>query len=167
MHGRYVIGIVCRRFVETAAPADTDGLLGHVKLETTTIYTEVAIRSDGRIESPLDVLTKAEATRPATRQRSVGRMQLAVGSVSKGTQSVPSAAVSLTITSQTASVRLCRIVVGEARPGWLSMDLPPQEAWQEPLRWLAAPQRERIESPEFYELLQQQIGQRFLAQRRV
>ena len=34
-------------------------------------------------------------------------------------------------------------------------NLPPLEAWETRLCWLTPPQRERIESPEFYQLLQQ------------
>ncbi len=62
-------------------------------------------------------------------------------------------------------VQLSGIIVREARPGWVSMELPAQEAWREPMRWLRPEQRERIESPEFYQMLQQQLGQRFLALR--
>ena len=39
---------------------------------------------------------------------------------------------------------------------------PPLEMWAEPLRWLTPQQRERIESAEFYELLQREITRRFL-----
>ena len=48
-------------------------------------------------------------------------------------------------------------------PGWVTLEVPPLEAWQERLLWLEHPQRERIESPEFYRLLQEQIGRRYLA----
>jgi hypothetical protein len=49
-------------------------------------------------------------------------------------------------------VKLDGEVALEAGPGWLSLDLPPLEVWAEPLK-----QRKRIESPEFYRLLQQEV----------
>ena len=39
------------------------------------------------------------------------------------------------------------------------------EDWEAALRWVKPAQRERIESPEFYELLQKHITHRFLAER--
>jgi len=54
------------------------------------------------------------------------------------------------------------IVVSESRLGWLTLELPPQERWQESLSQLPPAQRERIESPESYETLQRHIGRRFL-----
>ena len=53
------------------------------------------------------------------------------------------------------------IVVREARPGWLTLDVPPLEHWQEPMKWLTPEQKTRLESPEFYELLQREIARRF------
>ncbi len=55
------------------------------------------------------------------------------------------------------------IVVRQPRAGWVALEVPPLEAWQEPFLWLTPPQRERIESPEFYKLLQEQVGRRYLA----
>ncbi len=55
------------------------------------------------------------------------------------------------------------IVAKEIRPGWVSLDIPPLEKWEEPFRWLAPQQRERIESSEFYELLQREIPKRLLS----
>ncbi len=55
------------------------------------------------------------------------------------------------------------IVVWEPRPGWVTLEVPPLERWETPLCALTAAQRARIESPEFYHLLQQHIGRRYLA----
>jgi hypothetical protein len=71
--------------------------------------------------------------------------------------------VKVTILSNDHHVRLEEIVVRQPRPGWVTLDVPPLEAWEEPLLWLTPPQRERVESPEFYKLLQEQIGRRYLA----
>lgn len=54
-------------------------------------------------------------------------------------------------------------MVKEARPGWLSLELPPLEMWEEPLKRLSVQQRERIESPEFYRMLQREVTRRYLA----
>ena len=54
-----------------------NALLGHAKLETTTIYTKVAIVKQRQVVSPLDVLTnrsKVENKLPQ-RQPPVGRMR--------------------------------------------------------------------------------------------
>ena len=76
--------------------------------------------------------------------------------------------VALTITSNDRPVKLDGIIVKEQRRGWVTLDVPPLEAWDEPLRWATRQQRERIESPEFYQWLQATIGQRFrLLQRRL
>ena len=50
-----------------------------------------------------------------------------------------------------------------ARPGWITLEVPHLEAWEKRLCWLTPPQRERIESPEFYQLLQQHVGRKYLA----
>jgi hypothetical protein len=71
--------------------------------------------------------------------------------------------VKVTILSNDHHVRLDGIVVRQPRPGWVTLVVPPLEAWEKPLLWLTPPQRERIESPEFYKLLQEQIGRRYLA----
>ncbi len=47
--------------------------------------------------------------------------------------------------------------------GWVTLDIPPLEAWEKPIRWLTPPQRERIEFPEFYRLLQPEVTRRYLA----
>jgi hypothetical protein len=57
-------------------------------------------------------------------------------------------------------------VVKESRPGWLSLDLPPLEVWAEPLKQLSVPQRKRVETPEFYLLLQREVTRRYLARSR-
>ena len=72
----------------------------------------------------------------------------------------------LLIASHPEPVRLDGIVVKESRPGWLSLDLPALEMWEEPLKRLSVQQRERIESPEFYQLLQREVTRRYLARSR-
>jgi len=55
------------------------------------------------------------------------------------------------------------IVVREPRPGWVTLEVPPLELWEKGLSWLTPEQRERIESPEFYKLIQEQATRRYLA----
>ena len=50
----------------------------------------------------------------------------------------------------------------EVRRGWVNLDIPPLEQWEESMRWLSRQQRERMEEPEFYELLQREIPRRLL-----
>ena len=51
-------------------------------------------------------------------------------------------------------VKLEGIVASQPRKGWITLDVPPLERWSEPMKWLRPEQRERIESPEFYQWLQ-------------
>ena len=132
-----------------------------MKLETTTIYTKVAVRSAGRIESPLDAMTQPQQTERPRRVPEVGRMTIDIQPVQN--RGVPAARVRLVIANDAAPVELGGIVVKETRPGWLSLDLPPLEAWAESMKWLTPAQRERIESPKFYQLLQREVTRRYLA----
>jgi hypothetical protein len=43
------------------------------------------------------------------------------------------------------------------------MEVPPLEKWEQPMRWLTPEQRERIQSPEFYQLLQTHVTRKYLA----
>ena len=140
-------------------------LLGHLRLETTRLYTKVAVAAAETIESPLDQILhprtsprvlRAEASPPPA----VGTMRISL------TPTGPDRSTAkLTITSETAPVVLDGITVKEGRPGWVSIDVPPLEAWSERLLWLTPPQRERLSSPQFFQRLQQLLAERFLARR--
>ena len=54
------------------------------------------------------------------------------------------------------------IVVREPRPGWTTIEIPPLEKWEKPMRWLLREQRERIQSPEFFQLLQTHVTRKYL-----
>jgi hypothetical protein len=60
-------------------------------------------------------------------------------------------------------VELAGICVREARPGWVTLDLPPLEEWESALQLLPVRHRERIEAPTFFELLQRELPRRLLA----
>ncbi|HJN66479.1 MAG: tyrosine-type recombinase/integrase [Pirellulales bacterium] len=134
-------------------------LLGHVRLETTRLYTHVAGLSERQVRSPLDVLTMNGEQRSLVQP--VGRMRLQLSK----TADPCSAAVELTILTDTRHVTLGGITVREARPGWVTLELPPSERWEEPLRWLTRQEHDRVESPEFYALLQRHATARYLAWR--
>jgi integrase/recombinase XerD len=130
-------------------------LLGHARLETTTIYTKVAVIRQQQIQSPLDVLTgKARVPVLPAAQRPVGRMQIQV----RPRPGQAAADAEAIIFSEDRYVHLDGIVIREQRPGWVSLELPPLEAWEARLRWLLPEQRERVESPEFFQLLQTHMG---------
>jgi|GEM_PF-1633594 len=74
--------------------------------------------------------------------------------------------VKLTILSEDRYVHWDGIVVREPRPGWTTPEVPPLESWEQPLCWVTAEQRERIESPESYKLLQEHVTRKFLARKR-
>jgi hypothetical protein len=60
-------------------------------------------------------------------------------------------------------VHLDGIVLREPRPGWVTLEVPPLEAWENRLRWLLPEQRERVATPEFFKLLQEHVTRRYLA----
>lgn len=136
-------------------------ILGHVRLETTTIYVKVAKPADGQsIPSPLDVTTRSMNSRNPSTSPAVGQLRIHVKTESG--EKHRQAKVTLGIQTDTRPVYLTGIVAKEIRPGWVSLDIPPLEKWEEPFRWFTPQQRERIESPEFYELLQREIPKRLL-----
>ena len=95
----------------------------------------------------------------------MGKMTVGLVPCTDDPAGVPAARVDLTILTDTRPIRLPGIVVREPRCGWVVLELPPLEAWAEPLRWLTPAERERVESAEFYRLLQQHVTSRFLASR--
>ena len=142
-------------------------LLGHVKLETTTIYIKVARVRATRLVSPLDRLadgTSVGATaQPAPVQKapSVGRLDIHMRAAPDCGPGERRAQVTLGIQRFGGPVYLTGIVVREMRPGWLNVQVPPLETWSGTMRRLTDDQRERLETPEFYELLQREISRRF------
>ncbi len=135
-------------------------LLGHAKLETTTIYTHVAARSNEAVVSPLDVLAKANKS---LGPKPVGQMRIEMKLRESQENSPLSADVELEILTKPRPIKLRGIEVRESRPGWVTLEVPSLESWEEPLKWLTPQERERIESPEFYQHLQEHLTRKFLA----
>jgi hypothetical protein len=67
------------------------------------------------------------------------------------------------IFSEDRFVHLDGIVVREPRPGWVMLEVPPLETWENRLRRLLPEQRERVEAPKFFKLLQEHVARRYLA----
>jgi hypothetical protein len=74
----------------------------------------------------------------------------------------PQAQVTLAVATDTRPIYFTGILVRQQRPGWHTLELPPLEHWSEPLRWLTPVQRERFERPQFYRMLEEQVGRRFV-----
>jgi hypothetical protein len=112
----------------------------------------------------LDALTgKRPALAPPESlvQKPVGRLQVTLRAI----EGEKAARAKLTILHEDRYIHLDGIVVREARPGWICLEVPPLEQWEESLRWLSYEQRERVESAGFYRLLQEQLTRRYLAMR--
>ena len=167
----------CHLFEDRTDIQTIQKLLGHAKIETTTIYTKVAVLRRGPVTSPLDMATgHAQSSgiptdsriaqlafpQPEPSKQTVGHMKIELKPRAVTPDEPPSADVTLSIRSDGVPIELSGIVVRQPRPQWITLDVPLLETWREPLKWLTREQRERIESADFYELLQKQIGERFL-----
>ena len=153
-------------------------ILSAVHSDCCRIYTKVATIKQQQIASPLDVATgranssiqhstppaAASALVPAERKKQpVGRMRFEITPRPQDKGSLtPVADICLSVMND-PPVKMDGIVASQPRKGWIALDLPPLERWQEPMKWLCPEQRERIESPEFYQWLQSQISSRYFA----
>jgi len=142
-------------------------LLGHAKIETTTIYAKVAVNSQSRIESPLDRIVRETGNKapakPVTKPTSGGRLQLQVARPIPDEGGVFSAACKVTVVSSAGLFSLPGIRIREPRPGWLALEVPPLEDWDlDPIPKL---QRDKIEQPEFYDLLFHHLSRHYLAKK--
>jgi hypothetical protein len=145
-------------------------LLGHAKLETTTVYLKIADHHRKQLASPLDVLTGHTSTGLSPPQidlppllarapQPVGRLQIHLQPRHGDT----AADVRLVILGGGPPVSLDGIVAHELRPGWITLEIPPPERWAAAFRWLTPLQRRRIESAEFFTMLQAEAGRRYQA----
>ncbi|MHC4879301.1 MAG: site-specific tyrosine recombinase/integron integrase [Planctomycetota bacterium] len=140
-------------------------LLGHARLETTTIYAKVAVHKAGEIESPLDRIAGVQQQgRPSAipEKPSVGTLRMSVESAVSDEEGMRTAVCHVEIVQATQSLDLPGIMLRESRPGWLALDVPPLELWESTLSQLTRPQRERICEPAFYDLLHRELSRRYL-----
>jgi len=139
-------------------------ILGHVNLETTTIYIKVAApAADSRLPSPLDRLCKpldTSASRPTPR-KPAGHLRLHFQDQPQDDDG-RRAKVTIEIRQQRSPVYLTGTVVHESRPGIVALEIPPLESWQQSLNWLSRSQRDRFHDADFYEILQREITHRFM-----
>jgi integrase/recombinase XerD len=154
-------------------------LLGHHKLETTTLYTKVAQLPKRAVASPLDLLFNAERAAPASaaepsppdasgpRAAPVGRMRIEMKPARDAGPSERnrSAEVRLRLKTGSTEIVLEGIRVQEPQPGWITIDVPPMERWREELMTLSEEQRSRIFDPSFFQFLQSALTRRFLEMR--
>lgn len=137
-------------------------LLGHTRLETTTIYVKVARPTDDAVApSPLDKLyhTPPRVSVAMGRRADVGHLRLHFLQ-QPSEADCRSAKVTISVFTGDRPIYFTGIVAKEARPSYVTLEIPPLENWSEALRWLSRAQRERFEEPEFYELLQREISTR-------
>lgn len=146
------------RFIQT--------LLGHLRLETTTIYTKVARFGPAVVASPLDLLEKGRSARPAVGAstkaqalpaKPVGRMRLQL----TRRDAVVDVVVDLVDNTGGPAIRLTGITLSEPRPGYFALSLPPLEEWQPALSFLDDDARARVDDPAFYEALRDAAVARF------
>jgi hypothetical protein len=136
-------------------------LLGHVRLETTTLYVKVAKPPDEtQMPSPLDRLYSRRSHAPVRRTRKpVGRLRLHFQQQSEEAGR-RAAKVTIEVGSDGRPIHFTGTTALEVRPGYVTLQIPPLEEWSESLKWLSRAQRERFEEPEFYEMLQREIARR-------
>ena len=136
--------------------------LGHVRLDTTTIYVKVARPSDpAAMTSPLDKLAGQQRTQAACPRVGSLRIRLDPQPSENGLRR---ALATLLIRGARESVELAGIGVREIRPGWVTLEIPPFETWQATLSRLTTAEQQRIAEPAFFEILQHELPRRLLQQ---
>ena len=146
-------------------------LLGHLRLETTTLYIRLAVPRGGGVTSPLDLLHRsrdAEArglTAPAAAPTTTptGRMRIEIALRPTGSADV---AIVVQDNSGGPPVKLGGIVVEEARPGFFTLQLPPLEDWRPALSFLDDDLRARVDDVGFYDRLRDAVVARFVEARK-
>ena len=153
-------------------------VLGHVRLETTTIYVHLAKSPDpSRMPSPLDRLasgpTGVEVATGSIAGQSPGPNVAASQSSSEDEQIGKRVKVHIKefegetdrrVTLQmhgrgsARAVFLVGIRAKQPRDGLFTLELPPLEHWREEIGLLAAEDRDLIQQPAFYEFLRRRLG---------
>ena len=144
-------------------------LLGHLRLETTTIYTRVAVPRGGGVKSPLDLLhdSRDAQARGLTAAAPVattptGKMRVLITLNPEGGGA---AVVEVKDSSGGPVVKLHGISVDEARPGFFTLQLPPVEDWLAALSFLDDAARARVDDVAFYERLRDMVVARYVEAR--
>lgn len=147
--------------------------LGHVNLETTTIYVHIARPQSGNLPSPLDGLDRESTNVSAlplpdakpTRQapRPVGMLRIHFKPNYDAGGKLSSSRVTLAIGDKGGRpIYFTGVIASMERPGIVTLSVPPEEQWKTQLSWLSREQRERFSAPEFFQMLHSEIAKRYL-----
>lgn len=116
-------------------------LLGHARLETTTLYTHVAQPKTATVQSPLDTIRPDfkgfDITLQLDDEYAFGRLTGPNGAVLDGLR------------------------VGELRPGWCWFEVPPIERWTGFFSRLPVAERQQVEGAAFFEWMRELATRRF------
>jgi hypothetical protein len=140
-------------------------LLGHQRLETTTIYTHVAKIQASTVVSPLDRISASQQLTQSSSvtetHRTTDHLQILISPHSTD----PQANISLVILdcNRCKRAELEGISIQLDSRNWVQLDLPSAEDWLPQLQKLPKAQRIKIQSPEFYENIRREICRRSLA----
>ena len=96
-------------------------LLGHVRLETTTIYAKVAIVKQEQVQSPIDSGQSAPSALLPGSIAQVGSMRVRVAAPEEQRPGVLTARVFVAIRHGQRETALPDFFAEESRPGWLSL----------------------------------------------
>ncbi|TWT49530.1 Tyrosine recombinase XerC [Rubripirellula amarantea] len=163
-------------------------VLGHARLETTTIYVHVA-KSQTNFASPLDRLTGVHApSKNESAQRQIDNQSSVSQPTCQAIATAPTHSVAalalhsrrhpdadaneyartrrtqIAIEIKTAKRRhyLRGTIAEMPREGFVTIELPAAEEWESTIAKFPKPVRERVQSPEFYQILQRAITSRML-----
>lgn len=146
-------------------------LLGHQNIDTTVIYTKVAKLNTTKIANPLDSLMSTDNAQSTTSvQKPVGSLSIQIADL-VSTDSETTATAQLSIRSGPADssnnslqTQLPSLSIAMQQNSWIEIKFPSIISWEASLEQLTPVQRQRIKSPEFFEMLRQQVSTRFLKQ---
>lgn len=148
-------------------------VLGHVRLETTTLYITVAKdRTDfaspwDRLESDHQNDAKTiEALQATSSGESDFRIHCRRAPDAPAETPIAQASHQFTLEAIDGGKRhfLTGTTAKQTRPGFIQVELPPLEQWQPVIEKLSPRIAARLHSVEFYELLRNRIGKKLLKQ---
>lgn len=144
-------------------------MLGHVRLETTTIYTRVAKLGNGQMVSPVDQLPSTTRPTPSeadsNKSSAVERKFPATCSIRLEMLKERHADAKFGLRMNDHHLVLRGIQVKEHANGWVELELPLLEEWHEQLRLVPNDLRNRFTGQDFFERMRLRIIDRFVVVR--